>query len=129
MNVIIVPASDDTVIVLPASHTMSQRKNFEADAGDDITLAVRVRPVRDITTWSLECVFTDRTGAVKLTLLSSDSSAFLLISGPDGNANFILSTLNSGTTLGPGEWNYKVKRTDNTKNATLVRGRLSLKGD
>jgi hypothetical protein len=107
---------------------MSQRFNFTADAGDDLTLAVQVRPVRDLTSATLQCVFSDRTGAIKLTLTTSDVTQIQVIDGPGANANVYVSALNSGTTLGPGEWNYKVQRTDG-KMRTLVKGRMSLKGD
>ena len=118
------------VIVLPCNAVgPSPRHNWQADAGDDLLLSVQVRPVRDISTWTLSLVFSDRTGAVKLTLLSTDPSAYQVVDGPGGNANFTLSALNSGTTLGAGEWNYKVLRTDNGNTTTFVRGRASLKGD
>lgn len=127
-----VPAAATTLLVLQASDPMSQRKNLQADAGDDLTLAVQVRPVPPggIAGWTFQCLFWGPDGNVLLTLLSSDTSAFALIDAAAADCNFYVSSQQSGTTLGPGTWNFKLLGFDAAgKQKTLTRGRLTLDGD
>src|SRR5262249_40426007 len=110
---------------LPASTRRQIVYPLQATAGEDLTLSLLLDPVQDLSAWPLQLVVTDRSGNVLLT--KTTPSQITVTDGPNGRANIAVTAQDTGTTLGPGFWNYRVSRTDAGDATFLVKGPLTLK--
>lgn len=117
--------SATVILVLPASARQTRVHHLRRAAGEDLTLNVLLDPLEDISTWGLVFEVLDATGAL-LVSKSSPAGGIAITDGPDGVAAVSLTGADTGATLGPGDWLYRVRRADPGLAAILVKGRLEL---